>query len=213
MYLNKEVGGNRKFILCTNNEVNESDKINYLVNNGLIDPMPSKNASKYIEWRKEFNQKCQDEEILELLEKDEYQKLGICRSITYPRLKTVITGKRIDGSIYSEGIKTNLKHFITSWTEREPENVFLQPQLCKHIKEIVELENMIEIDNKKYVLAINKEELNERVLNTEDTSEIEKVWLNEEIVLNAQEYDKLKQYNFKYIPRRYFSNELREVGE
>ena len=143
---NEEDNGNRKFILCTDNENN------------------------------------------------------ICERTTYIRLKRTLN----DG---------NLKYFKTCWTERKPENVFLQPQLCKHIKEMIELENMIEIDNKKYILAINKGELNERVLNKENTDEIEEIWLNEEIVLNAEEYDKLKQFKFKYIPRSYFSNELREVGE
>ena len=213
MDLNKEDGGNRKFILCTNNEVNESDKINYLVDNGLIDPMPSKNSNKYNDWRKEFNQKCQDEEILKLLEKDEYQKMGICKSITYPRLKVVITGKRIDDSIYSDGTKTNLKHFITSWIDRNPENNYLHPQLCRHIKEMIELENMIEIDNKEYILALNKKELNERFFNIENKSKIKTIWINEEIILNEKELTELKNYHFKYVPRNYYSSELREVGE
>lgn len=59
--LNKEDGGHRKFILCTNNEGN------------------------------------------------------ICTDVTYPRLKTVITGKRQDGSEYSEGIPSNLMYYKTDF--------------------------------------------------------------------------------------------------
>lgn len=33
---------------------------------------------------------------------------NICTDVTYPRLKTLITGKRIDGTEYSDGYKTNL---------------------------------------------------------------------------------------------------------
>ncbi len=58
--LNEEDGGNRKFILCTNNENN------------------------------------------------------ICKDVTYPRLKTVITGKREDGSNYSNGIHANLHYYKCS---------------------------------------------------------------------------------------------------
>lgn len=61
--LNKKDGGNRKFILCTNNENN------------------------------------------------------ICTDVTYPRLKTVITGIRPDGSKYSDGIPSNLYYFKTGFVE------------------------------------------------------------------------------------------------
>ncbi len=63
MDLNKEDGGKRKFILCTNNEGN------------------------------------------------------IMTDVCYPRIKTVITGKRVDGTKYSEGIKTNLRFLRTSFVQ------------------------------------------------------------------------------------------------
>ena len=63
MELNKEDGGNRKFILCTNNENNIFDEV------------------------------------------------------TYPRLKTVITGVRTDGSKYSNGLDFNLKVYETAFVE------------------------------------------------------------------------------------------------
>ena len=59
--LNKEDGGNRRFILCTNNENN------------------------------------------------------ICTDVTYPRLKTVITGIRPDGTKYSDGIPANLIYYKTDF--------------------------------------------------------------------------------------------------
>lgn len=59
--LNKEDGGNRRFILCTNNENN------------------------------------------------------ICTEVTYPRLKTVITGIRPDGTRYSDGIPANLIYYKTDF--------------------------------------------------------------------------------------------------
>lgn len=59
--LNKEDGGHRRFILCTNNENN------------------------------------------------------ICTDVTYPRLKTVITGIRPDGSKYSDGIPANLIYYKTDF--------------------------------------------------------------------------------------------------
>lgn len=61
--LNSLDGGNRKIILCTNNEGN------------------------------------------------------ICTEVTYPRVKTVITGKRMDGSDYSDGIPANLMYYKTDFIE------------------------------------------------------------------------------------------------
>ena len=61
--LNKADGGNRKFIICTNNENN------------------------------------------------------ICENITYPRIKTVISGIRNDGTKYSDGLEASLKYFKTDFVE------------------------------------------------------------------------------------------------
>ena len=66
MELNQEDGGQRKFILCTNNENN------------------------------------------------------ICADVCYPRIKAVITGKRKDGSKYSDGIHENLIYFTTNFVNDSP---------------------------------------------------------------------------------------------
>ncbi len=61
--LNSKDGGNRKFILCTNNEN------------------------------------------------------SICEDVTYPRIKTVITGKRVDKSKYSDGLAGSLQYFKTDFVD------------------------------------------------------------------------------------------------
>ena len=65
MELNKEDGGHRRFILCTNNENN------------------------------------------------------ICTDVTYPRIKTIITGIKSDGSKYSDGLPNNLYYFKTDFVKDE----------------------------------------------------------------------------------------------
>lgn len=44
---------------------------------------------------------------------------NICENVTYPRLKTVITGKRSDGSKYSDGLKANLYYFKPDFIKDE----------------------------------------------------------------------------------------------
>ena len=43
---------------------------------------------------------------------------GICRDITYQRVRTVITGKREDGSVYSQGIPAKVRYF-TVFSKKE----------------------------------------------------------------------------------------------
>lgn len=45
---------------------------------------------------------------------------NICQEVTYPRLKTVISGMRGDGSKYSNGIPANLHYFKTDFIDDEP---------------------------------------------------------------------------------------------
>lgn len=85
--LNREDGGNRQFILCTNNE----------------------NA--------------------------------ICEEVTYPRIKIVITGKRTDGTNYSDGIPANLRYFKTDFIEKSEdtdENRIILTKRCYELLQIKE---------------------------------------------------------------------------
>lgn len=43
---------------------------------------------------------------------------GIAEKVTYPRIKTVITGIRPDGTKYSDGIPANLRYFKTDFVEK-----------------------------------------------------------------------------------------------
>ncbi len=83
---NKEDGGNRQFILCTNNELN-----------GLRWELESKGLSKH-----------------------EIEERGICRRVTYPRIKKVIKGyKNTKGENVAE-LGGNLKYYVCDFVEAEP---------------------------------------------------------------------------------------------
>lgn len=49
----------------------------------------------------------------------------------------------------STGFNANVKYFKCDWTPRKPEEYLLSNALCCHIREMIELKNAIEIDNKK----------------------------------------------------------------
>ena len=106
-----------------------------------------------------------------------------------------------------------MKYFKCDWEPRKPQDYLLSNVLCLHIKEMIELQNSIEIDNEKNVLILNKEDYNKYIYNSNKYKKIEKVWVNKNIVLNCEEMKLLKDKNFKYIPTEFFSQELKEVAE
>lgn len=155
--LNNEDGGNRKFILCTNNENN------------------------------------------------------ICEEVTYQRLKTVITGKRADGSEYSEGRKVNLKYYKTDFVDKESEEIY--EDLLGHIKEMIQLQYGVKVDNQKYLMIMDDEEMDEFEKHFNDYENIEAVFINQDVLLTTSQENLLQDVNTQIIPDCYFDFELREVGE
>ena len=155
--LNKEDGGNRRFILCTNNEN------------------------------------------------------GICEQVTYQRLKAVITGKCVDGSIYTDNIPANLKYYQTDFIERDTEE--LVDELLLHIIEMIQLQYGVKVDNKKYVIIMSDEEMDEFEQNIEKHENLQAVFINQDVLLSSSQERMLQGINTFIIPDCYFDSELREAGE
>lgn len=146
--LNKEDGGTRRFILCTNNEN------------------------------------------------------GICESVTYPRTKTVITGKRADGSTYSDGIPANLIYYRTDFVEKESED--LSDDLLDHICEMIQLEHGVKIDNRQYVIILDDEEMAELEQNFGEYPDLKAVFVNSDVLLTDSQEALLRSVKSYTIPDYYF---------
>lgn len=191
--LNAEDGGNRTCIMVTNNDVSESE-------------------AKEL---KEKGFKKGD---------DEWESLGIAKYVTWPRTKcsiegkdlkdNPIKGKYINSNIeMSSGFQANVKYFKCDWTPRKPEDYLLSNVLCLHVKEMIELENAIEVDNEKNVIIYNKDDFKKYILDEEKFAKIQKLWVNQNIIFDNSEIKMLEGKGFKYIPREYFGQELKEVAE
>ena len=155
--LNKQDGGNRKFVLCTNNENN------------------------------------------------------ICRDVTYQRIKTVITGKRKDGTEYSEGIPANLKYYRTDFVSKEEE--FLADALLEHTAEMIQLEHGIKIDNRQYVMLMSDEEADELESHWDEYSDIKAIYVSQNVLLTTTQETLFGTVDVFTIPDCYFNSELREAGQ
>lgn len=144
--LNKEDKGNRKFILCTNNENK------------------------------------------------------ICEELTYSRLK--------------ESGVDNLIYYKTSYIPRiNTDEEILSDNLMINIKNLIQLENGIEIDDKIVRVILTEEEIDKFAANAKELNECEKLYISSDILLTAKQRQMFKDYNIELfiIPEYYFENEIREV--
>ena len=152
---NKEDGGNRKFILCTNNENN------------------------------------------------------ICEEITYKRLQNVINGY---GKV--DGLPANLKYYKTSFIPRmnDDEND-LNSNLLINIKNLIQLENAIEIDDKKIQVFLDEDKLDSFSECDEQLDVCEKIYISSDILLSSEQEQKFEDNNIEIfiIPNYYFEDEIMEV--
>ena len=229
--LNAEDGGNRRCIIVTNNEVSDKEE-QALTAKGLKkgdDEWEALGIARYVTWPRT---KCSIEgtdikgNVLEGDYGVEAEDYVLDEDAVMVSKKT---GKEKKGKIYkkakiqlyptlsniklSDGFVANVKYFKCDWTPRKPEDYLLSNALCLHIREMIELQNHIEIDNKKYVLILNKSDFNKYVMNPEFYEQIEQIWVNQSIVLNSEELKTLRAKGFKYIPREFFGQELREAAE
>ena len=154
MKLNAEDGGNRKFILCTNNENN------------------------------------------------------ICQDVTYQRLKTVITGKRKDGSDYDENYKASLKYFKIDYLPIKDKMYYeYADELLEHVKELVELENAIDFNsNKSVAIVLDDGELDDFVKNIADYPECKTLYMGHDVLTSYQQEQTIKAHGIiiKTVPDYYY---------
>lgn len=133
----------------------------------------------------------------------------ICENTTYVRLKNVIEG-------YNNitGLKSNLKYYRTAYIPKlntDEENI--QENLLINIKNLIQLENGISIDNEKIRVILDEEEIDKFSSNYEEVKKCEKLYISTDILLTAQQVKMFKDNNVEIfiIPEYYFENEIREV--
>lgn len=136
---------------------------------------------------------------------------GICENITYPRIETVITGKRTDGSIYSNGISANLKYYHTDFISKNSD--YISNELLDHITEMVQLEHGIKIDSKEYFIILSDDEADELEQHWDEYSNIKSLYISKDVLLTTSQNALFKGVQMHIIPDYYFKFELMEVGE
>ena len=147
--LNKDDGGNRRYILCTNNEKN------------------------------------------------------ICEEVTYKRFENI-----------QENLSHNLKYYKTDFVSRiQDDGDLVSEQLLNHIKEMVQLEYGICIDNNEYLLILTDEKADEIESEWQKHKNCKSIYISRNVLLTSEQQKLFKCKNIYAIPDYYFENELRGIGE
>lgn len=155
--LNKEDGGNRHFIICTDN---------------------------------------QDD---------------ICRGVTLPRIKTVITGRRANGKNYENSSPGDLKHYITDYIPKNSEH--LVDDLIVRIDAMIQLEYGVKIDKEKYISILTDEDADNLEKNWANFPNIRAIYISRHVLLTGKQKELFETKDCFVIPDYYFREELRDAGE
>ena len=136
---------------------------------------------------------------------------GICENVTYPRVKTVITGKRTDESDYAEGISANVKYYRTDFVSKDDE--YLSDSLLQHIREMIQLEHGVKIDGSQYLMVMSDEEADELQAHWSEYEGVKAIYASKEVLFTMEQNALFAGVEIHTIPDYYFIFELKEVGE
>ncbi len=158
--------------------------------------------------------------VLELNQDDEGQRRfilctnnesNICNDITYPRVETVITGKRLDGSNYSDGLPANLKYYRTDFVSKDEDD--LSEALLSHIAEMIQLEYGVKLDGQHYIMVLDDDEADFLAAHWADYPDVRALYVSKNVLFTTEQNALFRDVGIHVIPDYYFNFELREVGE
>ena len=135
----------------------------------------------------------------------------ICENVTYPRVKTVITGKRTDGSDYAEGIPANIKYYRTDFVSKDDD--YLSDTLLEHIQEMIQLEHGVKIDGSQYLMVMSDEDADELQAHWNEYDSVKAIYASREVLFTTEQNALFAGVEIHTIPDYYFNFELKEVGE
>ena len=135
----------------------------------------------------------------------------ICDKVTYPRVRTIITGIRPDGSKYSEGIPGNLKYFRTDFVSKDDE--YLSDALLEHFREMIQLEHGVKIDGSQYLMVMSDDEADELQAHWDEYKDVKAIYASKEVLFTTEQNALFAGVEIHTIPDYYFNFELKEVGE
>ena len=135
----------------------------------------------------------------------------ICEKVTYPRIKTIITGTRPDGTGYSDQVPANLKLYHTAFVSKDEE--YLSEVLMEHIAEMIQLEHGVKLDGQHYIMVLDDDEADELAVHWNEYPDVKAMYVSKNVLFTTEQNALFRDVEIHIIPDYYFNFELREVGE
>ena len=104
-----------------------------------------------------------------------------------------------------------MKYFKTDFISKDSDDV--TEELLSHIKEMVELENGITLDNKKHLIVLSDEEVDRLEKDWDNYNEVEAIYVSRNVLFATSQNALFSNVEIHIIPDYYFEYELKEVGE
>jgi adenine-specific DNA-methyltransferase len=131
---------------------------------------------------------------------------SICEEKTYRRLLNVINGY---GRV--AGIPANLKYYRTDFVSRDEE--YLSDALLEHVAEMIQLENGIKLDGKRYLMIMSDEEADILEQHWDEYMDVKAMYISKNVLFTTRQIALFQNVEQYIIPDYYFNFELREEGE
>jgi len=133
----------------------------------------------------------------------------ICEEVTYPRIRNVINGY----GKYSP-LPCNLKYYRTGFVPKintDEDNLY--ENLLADIKNLVQLENGVNINNKEIRIFLTEEEIDEFSVNAEEVENCKIIYISSDVLLTNNQKELFEQNGIDIftIPEYYFDKEIKEV--
>lgn len=138
---------------------------------------------------------------------------NICKEITYKRFKKIFEGYSAE-----KEKKFNLKYYKTEYIDRfnhKDEQYYIINELSKYIKELVQLENGIDINDKSIQILFTDEEIDEFSKNESLLKECKILYVDTNALITDEQIELFEKNNITvlYIPEYYFEDEILEVEQ
>lgn len=130
----------------------------------------------------------------------------ICEAVTYQRVTNIVRG-------YSDktSVPCNVKYYKTDFVAKESGEIY--DELLEHVKEMIQLQYGVKVDNQKYIMIMDDDEMDAFEKNFTSYENIKVIFINQDVLLTTSQEKMIQDVDTHIIPDCYFNFELREVGE
>ncbi|MBQ3407910.1 MAG: site-specific DNA-methyltransferase [Clostridia bacterium] len=143
---------------------------------------------------------------------------NICKDITYERIKRIITGYENQKKENVKGIESNLKYYKINYIDKmraEDESYYVENELQKFLKELIQLDNMNSTDNGLIELLLSDDDIDEFFGNKQRLNKCKIVYISSNALITEEQIEEFEKRNIEvqYVPELYYEKELNDINQ